>query len=72
MGDQNVNNLKKKYIRNYVGGGRQKQIVNAGFQRRNKQANLFANRRKGQCIKVANYVISQHLSFYLPTDEITS
>lgn len=38
------------------------------------KANLSADRilTKGQYIKAANWVISQRLSFYLPTDEITS
>lgn len=49
----------------------QKRIVNRGFQQQN--VTLFANQTltKGQYIKVANLVISQHLSFYLPSDEIT-
>lgn len=54
---------KKKY---------QKHIVNPGFQQQSKQANLSDHTlTKGQYIKVANQVISQHLWFYLPTDEIT-
>lgn len=72
MGDQNVNNSIKKTQKN--AGKHQKHIVNPGFQQRSKQANLSADRihTKGQYIKVANWVISQRLSFYLPTDEITS